>query len=400
MVAVNPDILRWAREAAALDVNDAARKLGFQDSDRSTAAEKLKLLEAGRKEPTQKQLLKMSDKYYQPLLVFYGDSVPPDGDYGTDFRTTYQKSADPKGNAYLQLLMRNIKASQSLARDLLEDEDTEPVDFIATASIAQGVQSVANDIVTTLQFDLNHFRAKRNARQAFDYLRKLVENTGVFVLLESDLGSHHTSISAQVFRGFAYADDMAPFVVVNRKDARAAWSFTVLHELAHLWLGTSGVSGAWGDHEVEQFCNRVASQILLPLEELETADIDASGNIDQIERQTGLFADSRNISGTMVAYNLMRIGKICPATFKVLSDRFYEHWQHQQAKNRKANKNRDGGPSYYTVRRHQLGPALISLARRSMDSFALTPSKASIMLRVPARSAFALTRDINSVAGP
>lgn len=357
------------------------------------------MLESGDKEPTQSQLLKMSDKYYQPLLVFYRDSVPPAGDYGTDFRTSRHKTADPKGNAYLQLLLRNIKASQSLARDLLEDEDAEQVKFIASASISQGVQCVANDIVTTLQFDLEHFRAKRNARQAFAYLRKLVENKGVFVLLESDLGSHRTSISAQVFRGLAYADDLAPFVVVNRKDAAAAWSFTLLHELAHLWLGESGVSGAWGDHEIERFCNRVASQILLPMEELERADFDATANIKQLERQIGRFADSRNISAAMVAYNLMRASRISPATWVALSDRFYEHCQLQQAKDRKAIKNSDEEPSYYTLRRYQLGPALVSLARRSMDSRALTSSKASIMLGVPARSAFALTRDASRVAG-
>ena len=34
-----------------------------------------------------------------------------------------------------------------------------------------------------------------------------------------NLGSHHTDLEVEVFRGFALADDFAPFVVVNPKDS-------------------------------------------------------------------------------------------------------------------------------------------------------------------------------------
>ena len=62
--------------------------------------------------------------------------------------------------------------------------------------------------------------------------------------LAGDLGSYHTELSADVFRGFAISDKVAPFIVINDKDARAARSFTLVHELAHIWLDESGVSGA------------------------------------------------------------------------------------------------------------------------------------------------------------
>ena len=83
-----------------------------------------------------------------------------------------------------------------------------------------------------------------------------------------NLGSHHSDIDARVFRGFALADPVAPFVVVNEKDSRTAWSFTLLHELAHLWLGQTGVSGYDGEAEVEKFCDAVAARFLLDPQEL------------------------------------------------------------------------------------------------------------------------------------
>src|SRR3546814_17037769 len=62
------------------------------------------------------------------------------------------------------------------------------------------------------------------------------------------------------FRGFALADPIAPFVVINDRDAKTAWSFTLLHEVAHLWIGATGVSGGHFEGSTEQFCNDVASR--------------------------------------------------------------------------------------------------------------------------------------------
>ena len=86
-----------------------------------------------------------------------------------------------------------------------------------------------------------------------------------------DLGSYHTELNVEVFRGFALADEFAPFVVINPRDAAAARCFTLLHELVHLWLGEPGISGGDPLDPVEVFCNKVASNFLLPDEELATA---------------------------------------------------------------------------------------------------------------------------------
>ncbi|MCY3979607.1 MAG: DNA-binding protein, partial [Chloroflexi bacterium] len=114
MVEVNPEILKWARETAALDIEEAARKLGFRDSKRRTAAEKLENLECGAENPSSSQLARMSQAYYQPPVVFYLKQPPKSGDRGKDFRPFHQQAPNHKGNGHLKLLMRAIKVFQTI----------------------------------------------------------------------------------------------------------------------------------------------------------------------------------------------------------------------------------------------------------------------------------------------
>jgi Zn-dependent peptidase ImmA (M78 family) len=59
-------------------------------------------------------------------------------------------------------------------------------------------------------------------------------------------------------------------VVINDQDVKTAWSFTLLHELAHLWIGANGVM----EHSPKVAVRHdVASQFLLPTNELDRIGI-------------------------------------------------------------------------------------------------------------------------------
>jgi Zn-dependent peptidase ImmA (M78 family) len=381
MPRVNPDILKWARETAGLTPAEAAAALGFKDTRSATASERLLALEAGDAQPSRSLLLRMAKQYRRSLLVLYQADRPSTAERGHDFRTLpRERSAAAEGA--LDALVRDIAVRQGLVRSIIEaDPDAIRLTFIGSMDQSSGVEAVGQSIRRTIGFELEEFRAAASAEVAFSALRAGTEAAGIFVLLAGNLGSHHTSLDVEHFRGFAIADPFAPFVVINDQDARSAWSFTLLHELAHLWLGQSGISGYSTDDALEQFCNDVASNLLLPSSELNQLVLDRS-DTEALAASITEFATLRNISSSLVAYRSYRAGRFDVRTWNTLHDFFYRRWTDERMGSRERNRERENGPNYYVVRRHRVGPALIDFVRRSLAEGELTTVKAGRVLGV------------------
>jgi Zn-dependent peptidase ImmA (M78 family)/transcriptional regulator with XRE-family HTH domain len=381
-MAFNPEVFRWARESAGLEPEGAARAVGIVPAS-------LLAIEQGEKEPSRTTLSNMAKVYRRSLLTFYLPAPPRKGDRGEDFRTV---AADRtlEAVADVDALVRDLRARQGLVRAVLEDdEDVQPLTFIGSASMTDGVSALAESIEQMLGVTRAQYRAQKDAEGAFALLRERAEHAGVFVLLIGNLGSHHSAIPVEAFRGFAIADPIAPFVVINDGDARAAWSFTLLHELAHLWLGATGVSGGGApEMEIERFCNDVASEFLLPradAQAINVAGLDLDAQIAVITEH----ANRWRVSRQMVAYGLFKAGRITLEAWQTLEAGIRERWVAERRREKDRLRDSDG-PSYYVVRRHRLGDAMLDFARRYTDAGALSPSKAAKVLGVKARSVYPL----------
>ncbi|MEI2432776.1 ImmA/IrrE family metallo-endopeptidase [Lysobacter yananisis] len=323
----------------------------------------------------------MSKAYRRSLLTLYLPEPPVPSERGEDFRTLPQRETADEPN--LNALLRDLRTRQGLVRNVLEDEEAEALPFVSSMSVADGVHSVLASMEKTLGISRSEFRAHRTVDQGFTYLRRQIESSGVFVLLLGNLGTHHTNIDVEVFRGFASADELAPFVVINDQDARTAWSFTLLHEVAHLWIGATGVSGGFSDGKVEVFCNDVASLFLLDpseLAELTTASILTA---DELPSAITKFARSRLVSRSLVAYRLLRSGLIQEPMWRALRDRFKQEWVDFRTKEKASSK---GAPDYYVVKRHRLGRGLISVVERGLSQGRLSYTKAARIFGVAPRS--------------
>ena len=373
MQHLNPEVLRWARETASLTHSQAAKKLNLSASKGLAPEDRLIEIEEGRIQPEPPMLEKMAKYYHRPLITFYLEKPPRTSDYGVDYRRT-SNEISPIQDSYLKVLVRNAIARQGILRDLLHDDDGTEVDFVSTIKLNDGKEHALDCLRAIVEAE----SSKTTPIRDFKKLRDASQKLGVFVILEGDLGSHHTKIKSTTFRGFVLADRLAPFIVINRNDAKTAQSFTLLHEMVHLLLGDTGISGFDSDtRDEEQFCNDVASEYLLPsaiVARIKISRFETDAILALLEE---LSADWR-VSRTLIAYRLYRLGKIEQQQYRKVAEIYREQWEsrHRQRKTEEA------FASFSKTRRYSLGKSLISLVERNLADGLLSTTKASTVFGV------------------
>jgi Zn-dependent peptidase ImmA (M78 family)/transcriptional regulator with XRE-family HTH domain len=395
---INPDILKWARETAGLSLAEAAEKLGLKDTAKATAIEKLNKLELGGGDPGQTFLRKAVAAYRRPLITFYLPAPPKRGERGEDFRTQTGSTVSARDNATLDALLRDVRARQQMLREAVEDSEdgVDPLPFVGSARITDKPVDVEAKIRVVLGVSEDQQSRCKGPGALFTLLRAAAERAGVFVLLLGDVGSYHSDIGEDVFRGFALADELVPFIVINDNDADAARPFTLMHELTHIWIGASGVSGPLRDvpdNVVERFCNDTASEFLLPRAAIPDQSSLQTADFDSVNAAITRFAGIWNVSEPAVAYRFAQNGWIARSVASSLFAMFVERWRREKEREKKNKKPDDTGPSFYIVRRHRLGAGLLDTVRRALQEETLTYTRAAKILGVGPASVPPLLRE-------
>ena len=69
---------------------------------------------------------------------------------------------------------------------------------------------------------------------------------------------------------------------------KSAQMFTLAHEMAHIWLGISGVSDPSvervPERETERWCNRLAAELLVPMGSMRDAYVPSNGVFQELQR--------------------------------------------------------------------------------------------------------------------
>ena len=398
MIAVNPNILIWARKTAGLTLPEAAAKIHVVEHT-------LKKIEKGEKEPSHAMLLRMADKYRRPLLTFYLENIPAESNYGADFRGLSEQIGT-KDKALIDTLLRYAQASQQMIRATLElEEEFIPLPFVGwlrrkwnlsketdsmKCDLQRMTQNQHNMLVEDALYGLkmvlgdrctpDKYYEQSDPLSAFKLVRSACEHSGIFVILAGNLGNSHSSLPPKVFRAFVIADDIAPFMVINNHDARPAMSFSVLHEIIHLLLGQTGISDLQKTSPIEKFCNQVAGEWLLPSRLIRNEQVVLQEEISDLKQIISEMSRQRNLSNTLIAMRLYQEQVISYELFSQLQGHYNQEWEKSRQKKRERKKT--GGPSFYRVKRSQLGDGLLRFIRRMIHSETLTVSKAAIILSV------------------
>jgi len=279
-ISINPALLTWARERAGADI--FALKERFP---------KLSEWEAGKSQPTLKQLEDFARVVYVPIGYLFLPEPVQETLPVSDFRASVGRvSISPNLLDTLYLCQQR----QGWYRDYARMEGFSRLDFIGSADMTDDPEAVAQAICETLGLSLPERQKLPSWVEALRQFIAKAEEVGVLVMGSSIVGNNsHRKLSVEEFRGFALADDLAPLVFINTADSKAAQMFTLAHELAHLWLGESGVSnteaGRPPEERIERWCNAVAAELLMPMRAAREAYQPDQPLQEELERLARLF---------------------------------------------------------------------------------------------------------------
>ena len=260
-VPFSKDVLRWARERRQRTIEEAANRVG-------TAPSNVIDWEDGKTSPTVRQARQLAAFYERPFLEFLRDEPPvlDEPSLIPDLRM-HRGAPDPRETRELLDIQAWAEEQRLNAIDLYETlgEGPPAVPPEFTASQHDDEASTAARIRAALDFPVEiQLTLKASNRDAFPKLfRRKLESFGILALRDSGLNK----VGA---RGLCIATFPLP-VIVFGAEAPSAQAFTLAHELAHVVLRQSAISGPPGTKPksasakaVEDWCDNFAGAFLIP----------------------------------------------------------------------------------------------------------------------------------------
>jgi Zn-dependent peptidase ImmA (M78 family) len=304
-VSIRSEMLAWARDRSRVSPDDLGVKFPA-----------LSAWEAGTKQPTLKQLEKFAEATHTPIGYLFLPEPPEEELPVPDFRTIGDVAI---GRASPDLLdtIYQCQQRQDWYRDFARIHREDRVAFVGTLTVDVDIVDAARQIRSLLNFGPTERGSSWS--EAFSRLSESAELRGVLVMVNGVVGSNtHRKLDSEEFRGFALSDDLAPLVFVNGTDTKAAQIFTLAHELAHIWLGESGVddadmANAPSSNAIERWCNAVAAEFLVPAAELQGVEIDRGDLTDDLQRLARIF----KVSTLVVLRRLFDVGYLTLAQLRV-----------------------------------------------------------------------------------
>lgn len=350
-IDVDPSLVRWAREAAGLTAQTAAKKIGV-------SATKLAQWETpgATERPTPRQLEKLADAVKRPVATFFLPAPPAEPPLPADFRRAPDATAAQPLSPASRLAIRRARRLQQV---FVELGDVPARAQLAKTKITRATppEVAARDARGLLGVTVADQAQWHDAPTALLEWRQRFERLGHLIF--------QFAMPPEEISGFSLMDTV-PVVVLNKKDPPSRRCFTLFHEWAHLLLDEPGLCfveegrAAGTTDTVEVFCNAFAGALLVPMDALKALDaLRASRfSLDQaVEEGVRQFAVSRFV----VVRRLYTAGIIDQQTYQQTAARY-----DQQFRARPKKKAKGGAPPHRkTVA--ELGRGFVSHVLRAHD---------------------------------
>lgn len=285
---VNPAMIRWAREDA-----------GFKLEDLPKSLENAEKWETGEKIPTWADLRKLAKKYKRPSFFYFLQEPPKKEEELIEFRAD-EKIEEHSPN--LRLEIRKAKFRRNAFLHIYEDMGVKIPIFNQYVTPTTNVEELAAHIRNYLNVDFETQKSwliKDNGNKSYNHNNFLYHwketcfDLGILVFELENVPESEVS-------GCSIYYDTCPIILLNGKNTPNRRIFTLMHELAHLTQGTSAICDVDKHNRKEVFCNKVASEILIPRDTLDKEELFyKNGNLN-----LGNASNTYGVSKQTIVYKL------------------------------------------------------------------------------------------------
>lgn len=253
---INSNLIEWAITRA-----------GFKLEEFFVKNPKVEEWIKGNKYPTIKQLEDFTHKVHVPFGYLFLNEPPQEELNIPFFRTGKGDVNKVSLNVYHTIQM--LQERQSWLTDYLTESGYDDLSFVESFDENDNYREIVSDIRKTLGLNEDWAKEFKTWEETLDYLTRKIEDIGIIVTFNGVVGNNtRRKIDVEECRGFVLVNKKAPFLFINSADAKAAQMFTLIHEIAHIWLGKSaGFDNddmLPADDPVEKLCDQVAAEFLVP----------------------------------------------------------------------------------------------------------------------------------------
>jgi len=351
-IPVRENIITWALARAGYDLTKFSLKY---------PALKVERWLQGEKQPTVKQLEDFSKKVHIPFGYLFLQE-PPNEEIDFPFFRSGQARPNYTVSPNVYDTILELERRQDWLRDYLIELGSDPLDFIGKFKTTTSVSVFVNDLRDKLNLPENWYLSCKTWEDSLTMLINAIEKIGIIVVQNGIVGNNtHRPIPVDECRGFVLVDEYVPFMFINNADAKAAQLFTLIHELAHIWLGKSAGFNQDqllpADDDIELICDRVAAEFLVPKNQL----LSKWNNIQDIRMLAARF----KVSPIVIARRALDLNLITKPQFFSFYNNYME-W----AKKKKDSQG-PGGDFYRTTKR-RVSPTFASYVDNAVKNGRLT----------------------------
>lgn len=314
----------------------------------------------GEENPTFKQLENVANYLRVPFGYMFLENPPRDNIMEVEFRSINNKL--PEMSKDLKDTIMEMDSKRNWMSDYRKSLGWDKLDIIVQFNENKSEDILSNAILAKklLSLEDNWYEMVKDFNEAYNFLRKKLEEAGVLVMQNGVVGmNNYRKLDINEFRAFMLYDDASPLIFINNNDTKAGKIFSLIHEYIHVLFEQEDLllnTDIEDTKENERYINNITAEFLMPEEHIHCFWNKDKEALEQINELSNIFKVSR----LALAIKLKNMDLIYDKTVEIIR---YESFKDFENKERDSN-----GGDFYRTFNTRISPVFTEAVIRSADA--------------------------------